>query len=385
MQFKRLYMPLVLLAAAGGACAQARESSTSDNKTVLVLGATGGIGGEVARQLRDAGWQVRALKRGAVQASEFRDGMTWLRGDALNREDVISAAKGCSVIVHAVNPPGYRQWSELVLPMLDNTIAAAKAQAATIVLPGTVYNFGPDAFPLLREDSPQHPLTRKGAIRVELENRLRQASREGARVLIVRAGDFFGPKAGNNWFSQGLVKPGQAVKKVSYPGARGVGHQWSYLPDVARTMVELLARRDSLDAFASFHMAGHWDDDGTQMSAAIQRVVLRRTGREPRVTAFPWWLLTVASPFVTTFREMREMRYLWRTPVRMDNTRLLAVLGREPHTPLDEAIEATLVGMGNIEAGHQSDGPAQSNLNGVAGTGSAVHCVMGAVCAAIAE
>lgn len=32
-------------------------------KTALVLGASGGIGGEVARQLRDAGWQVVALKR----------------------------------------------------------------------------------------------------------------------------------------------------------------------------------------------------------------------------------------------------------------------------------------------------------------------------------
>jgi len=59
-------------------------------------------------------------------------------------------------------------------------------------------------------------------------------------VLIVRAGDFFGPKAGNNWFSQGLVKAGQPVRAVSQPGSPGVGHQWSYLPDVARTMVELL-------------------------------------------------------------------------------------------------------------------------------------------------
>ncbi|MBN3814040.1 NmrA family NAD(P)-binding protein, partial [Paraburkholderia sp. Ac-20347] len=32
-------------------------------RTALVLGASGGIGGEVARQLRRAGWQVRALKR----------------------------------------------------------------------------------------------------------------------------------------------------------------------------------------------------------------------------------------------------------------------------------------------------------------------------------
>ena len=32
----------------------------------------------------------------------------------------------------------------------------------------------------------------------------------------------------------------------------------------------------------------------------------------------------------------------WRTPVQMDNARLIEVLGREPHTPLDEAVEAAL-------------------------------------------
>jgi nucleoside-diphosphate-sugar epimerase len=265
---------------------------------------------------------------------------------ALNRQDLSDTALDCTVLVHAVNPPGYRRWSALVLPMLDNTIAAAIVQNAAIVLPGTIYNYGPETFPVLTEESPQHPVTRKGAIRVELKRRLFEASRRSARVLIVRAGDFFGPKVGNTWFSQRLVKPGQPVKTVSYPGDRGVGHQWSYVPDVACTMVELLGRRDTLNAFASFHMAGHWDADGTQMTTAIQRVVGRLTGSKPRVNAFPWWLVTVASPFVATFRELHEMRYLWRTSVRMDNVQLTAVLGREPHTPLDEAIEATLVGMG---------------------------------------
>jgi nucleoside-diphosphate-sugar epimerase len=267
----------------------------------------------------------------------------------MNRDDVLAAADGCSVIVHAVNPPGYRRWSELVLPMLDNTIAAACSVGATIVLPGTIYNFGPDAFPTLTEESPQHPVTRKGAIRVEMERRLLAASRNGARVLIVRAGDFFGPQAANNWFSQGLVKPRKPVTAVSYPGSPAVGHQWSYLPDVARTMIELLARRDSLEAFSAFHMAGHWDADGLQMVKSIQRVVARRAGKEPRTSAFPWWLISLASPLVTTFREMREMRYLWREPLRMDNARLTAVLGREPHTPLDQAVEATLLGLGCVD------------------------------------
>lgn len=320
--------------------------TTTQPNMALVLGATGGIGGEVARQLRDAGFQVRALKRGLAHEEEQRDGFTWIRGDAMSPEDVLRAARGCAVIVHAVNPPGYRRWAELVLPMLDNTVAAAIAERATIVLPGTVYNYGPDALPVLAEDAPQNPATRKGTIRAELERRLRTASQQGARVIVVRAGDFFGPRADNNWFSQGLVKPGQPVAAVNLPGDRGVGHQWCYLPDVARTMVELLRHRERLEPFANFHMSGHWDADGMQVAASVQRVVARRSGRVPAIRRFPWWLIRLASPFVTTLRELLEMRYLWRQPVRMTNARLVATLGREPHTPLDEAVEATLVGLG---------------------------------------
>ncbi|MGL4576028.1 MAG: NAD-dependent epimerase/dehydratase family protein, partial [Burkholderiaceae bacterium] len=260
-------------------------ANVQSNKA-LVLGATGGVGGEMARQLRDAGWQVSALKRGLPAPTQTKDGITWLAGDAMNAADVLAAAQGASVIVHAVNPPGYQRWGELVLPMVDNTIAAAIAQQATIVLPGTVYNFGPDAGSVLTENSPQHPLTKKGAIRVQMEQRLHAATEQGARVLIVRAGDFFGPGAANNWFSQCLVKPGAPVRRILNPARRGIGHQWNYLPDVARTMVQLLQQRDRLSAplpaplpaFARFHLAGHWDADGTQMARAVQAVVARRSG-----------------------------------------------------------------------------------------------------------
>ncbi len=54
----------------------------------------------------------------------------------------------------------------------------------------------------------------------------------------------------------------------------------------------------------------------------------------------------LAAPFVPTLREMMEMRYLWQQPVRLDNRRLLDVLGAEPRTPLEQAVRATLDGLG---------------------------------------
>ncbi|MEO6104142.1 MAG: SDR family oxidoreductase [Pseudoxanthomonas sp.] len=329
------------------------------DKTALILGATGGIGGEMARELRDAGWTVRAMARHSG-TNDRSDGYEWVSGDAMNRDDVMRAAKGCDAIVHAVNPPCYRHWAELVLPMIDNTIAAAIAEHATIILPGTVYNYGNDAFPNIDEQAAQHPLTRKGSIRVEMEQRLKAASQKGCQVIIVRAGDFFGPKVGNSWFAQGLVKPQRPVTTIHNPGGEGIGHQWSYLPDVARTMVALLARRNELAAFANFHMAGHWDADGTQMPGAISRAALRRGGVSPKVRSFPWWLVSLAAPFVPTFRELLEMRYLWRQPVRMSNRKLILALGYEPHTPLDQAVEATLEGMGCFGKGGTQTHPAGS-------------------------
>ncbi|EJK79417.1 SDR family oxidoreductase [Rhizobium sp. AP16] len=317
-----------------------------NGKTALVLGATGGIGGAVARGLAARGWRVRALNRNAAEAARRESGFDWIQGDAMQASDVLKAAHGVDVIVHAVNPPGYRNWGQLVLPMLDSTIAAARAVGARIVLPGTVYNFGPDVLPDVTEDSPQRPRTRKGAIRVEMERRLKVAAENGTPVIIVRAGDFFGEHAGNSWLAQGIVKAGKPVTSVSYPGRAGIGHQWAYLPDVAETMIRLIEKGDALPAFAVYHMRGHWDGDGRQMIGAIERVV----GHRVKVKAFPWWVLPLAAPFVPLMKELREMRYLWSVPLQMRNDRLLAVLGEEPHTPIDAAIKASLMGIGCLPA-----------------------------------
>ncbi|AVH42355.1 NAD-dependent epimerase/dehydratase family protein [Agrobacterium tumefaciens] len=320
------------------------NAAQNERPLALILGVNGGVGSQVSRMLQQRGWRVRAMTRQRTSTGAT-DGVERVIGDAMNRQDVMDAAKGVSLIVHAVNPPGYRNWESQVLPMLDNTIAAAEASGARIVFPGSVYNFGPDAFPLLTEDSPQKPFTRKGALRVEMERRLKMASMRGVPVLIVRAGDFFGPDARNNWFSQMLVKPGKPVRSVRNPAAPHAGHQWAYLPDVAETIGRLLDRADELPAFAVYHMEGFGDFDGLQLVEAIERVV----GHPVRRRQLSWSGIKLAAPFVPLFREVLEMQYLWQMPIRMSNRRLTDFLGTEPRTPIDIAVATTLASLGCLE------------------------------------
>src|SRR5476649_1539857 len=151
--------------------------SRPSEKIALVIGAAGGVGGDTAAALIRHGWSVRGLTRRPRPPAA---GIEWIAGDAMSAADVLRAGQGVCLIVHAANPPGYRNWDTQVLPMLDNTIAAAKAAGARVVLPGTIYNYGSDTFPVLREGSPQNPLTRKGAIRVAMEKRLESAAAAGA-------------------------------------------------------------------------------------------------------------------------------------------------------------------------------------------------------------
>lgn len=310
------------------------------NNLALVLGATGGIGGETARALLDRGWQVRGMVRDRRPGLDPR--IDWHQGDAMVARDVLAAAQGVSALVHAVNPPGYRDWDKRVLPMLDNSIAAAQANGARLALPGTIYNYDPAQTPVAAPDSLQNPATRKGAIRKAMEARI-EAS--GVRAVILRAGDYYGPRPGNSWLSQGMITPGRPVRRVTNPGAKGVGHAWAYLPDVGETFARLLDRDADLPRFARFHFAGHWDADGTQFVDAIEGAI----GHKVKHARLPWALLPLAAPFNPTLRELIEMRPFWSHPLRLDNRELVVFLGEEPHTPLAESLRVTLKALGSLE------------------------------------
>ncbi len=70
----------------------------------LVLGATGFIGGQIARAALAAGYAVRALRRrpAAVGAlADIADRIEWVTGDLDDPSALVAAADGCEVLFHA--------------------------------------------------------------------------------------------------------------------------------------------------------------------------------------------------------------------------------------------------------------------------------------------
>ena len=68
---------------------------------VLVTGATGFIGGNVARALHARGYEVSALARKGSSTLTLKDtGIETTQGDVRDRESVAGALKGCQAVVH---------------------------------------------------------------------------------------------------------------------------------------------------------------------------------------------------------------------------------------------------------------------------------------------
>ncbi len=71
-------------------------------KTILIIGASRGIGLETVRRALDQGYQVRAFARSASQMPLSHAQLTKLNGDALRAEDVAAAVKGADAVIQTL-------------------------------------------------------------------------------------------------------------------------------------------------------------------------------------------------------------------------------------------------------------------------------------------
>jgi nucleoside-diphosphate-sugar epimerase len=307
---------------------------------ILILGAAGRFGHAAAEAFRTAGWAVTSLVRpGAAERAPKRTQVVEI--DALDHAAVGAAARGAEVVLHALNPQ-YTDWSRLALPLAYSAITAAETAGATLLFPGNLYNYGKGLPPVIDEATPMRPSSRKGQLRVAMEDRMAEAAERGMRAIILRAGDFYGGGEGA-WLDLVIAREiGRG--RLTYPGPLDLVHEWAYLPDLAAALVRLAAVRDRFGPFESFGFPGH-AITGREFTTAIARAV----GGKLQVKPMTWWLVHALRPFVPLCRELSETAYLWNEPHRIDGGKLTAAIGEVPRTALDVAVARALRQLGAID------------------------------------
>jgi len=311
------------------------------SKTVLIIGANGRLGQVLASAFAREGWHVYGQVRREPAVASLA--IHWVQAPLENPVALAEAVRAASIVVHAVNPL-YTQWQSQALPLAGYAIETARRLSAVLMFPGNVYNFGKSMPPLLLENSAQKPSTRKGRIRVEIENALREAAGAGLRSVVIRAGDFFGGPGRGSWFD--LVVAKSLRKGIAvYPGPLDVVHAWAYLPDLAGAFVRVAEQRAMLPMFETLHFPGH-ALNGAELLENLARSARRQGLLLPnaalRRRSMSWPLLRAAGLVVPMLREISEMRYLWYVPHRLSGERLVKLIGDLPATPLDRAMDETL-------------------------------------------
>jgi len=311
--------------------------------TVLILGAAGRFGAAAVAAFAAAGWRVLAQQRRAPK-SPLPRGAVFIDTPMHDSAALAARAADATVVVYAVNPL-YHRWDSELQPLFEQGLAVAERLGARFLLPGNVYNYGAGMPPLLREDTPAMPSTRKGEQRVAMETTLQQRAARGLDSSVIRAGDFFGAGSGS-WFDQAVVKH-IARGKLVYPGPPGLAHAWAYLPDLARAFVAVAAS-PRVRGVQTLHFAGH-TCTGHEFLAAVDEAA-QTLGLRPaagfRHGGMPWGLIRVVGLVHPIWRELARMSYLWRVPHGLDGRALERAVGQLPTTPLVQAVRQSMLDLG---------------------------------------
>jgi dihydroflavonol-4-reductase len=170
---------------------------------VLVTGATGFVGGGIARSLLADGREVRALSRRPDAASALAMlGVEVVAGDVLDPESVERAARGCEVVYHAAGMNGFcladpGPMHAANVSGTGNVVAAcARAGARRIVYTSSAATIGEAAGVVATEDTPhrgwflsEYERSKYDAERVAVE----AAERHGLELVCVNPASVQGP------------------------------------------------------------------------------------------------------------------------------------------------------------------------------------------------
>jgi nucleoside-diphosphate-sugar epimerase len=313
---------------------------------LLVTGASGFIGQEVARQLSFGGYRPRLMIRQAGDDCEICHlNADFVMADLRNPQSLQQAARGVDGIVHLAARATFESYETLKPSILDGSLALMEAGIAAgvrrFVYSSSLLVYGPGAS-RVNANTPVDPILDYGRIKVETENRLYEmAASAGVHFTALRLPHVYGVQ--DLYFSQ--LQAGRLI----LPGLGKNIYTHLHVADAARAIIACAEQ-----GFSGILPFG----DRRPSTWADFLKIARPHYPDARVYLMPQWLALLATALLTPFRRFRAHPGL-ETPgavrtynfnLAVDPDLLWKDLGMEPRYPtIHEGIPAVAVGRPDLE------------------------------------
>jgi len=292
---------------------------------MLVTGAAGFLGGHIARNFRDAGWEVTAFD----VASFAQEGIRFSQGDLTEANSVDRAMTGTDVVAHvgaigdvylAGDQPALA--ADVNVVGTANVVEAAIRHGARLIYASTWEVYGAPRYEPLDEEhptAPDHPysITKlAGESLVLAATQLRSLS-----ALALRLGTAYGTGLRANSVFRIFIDRARRGEPITIQGDGSQGRQFTHASDIAR----------------AFHLAASSDASGIPINTVASETVTIRELAEKIVRRFPTEL---------TFGEPRPGDV---PPALVSAKRAEEVLGWRSEMAFDQGLEeliADVVGAG---------------------------------------
>ncbi|MCL6693489.1 NAD-dependent epimerase/dehydratase family protein [Pseudomonas sp. R3.Fl] len=266
-----------------------------------VLGATGQIAMELARELRRTYTDdIRLVSRKPLK---INDSDALVAADLLDADQAAKAVKGSSIVYFTAGlPPDTQLWETQFPVMLRNSLDAARAAKAKFVYFDNTYMY-PQDDRMLTENAPFEPVGRKGRVRAQMASMVQQEMQRGdIPVVIGRAPEFYGPGKTQSITNTLVIDNIRAGKTPRVPVRDDTKRTLIWTPDASRALAALGNASDT------FGQTWHLPCDDERLTYK-QFVALASEifGREPSYKVLGKWTLTAVGLISKQVRELREL------------------------------------------------------------------------------
>ncbi len=313
------------------------------SKTVIILGATGAIGQEIATQLREKNYRVVVTGRNALKLEKIfeKSQYEFLVLDAMDREQMARITADADYVFNCINPP-YDQWEKYWPTISKNIVYAMHKNQFKHVYIDNVYSYGRIVGEKLVSQQPMRPVGKKGKIKKRIINDLQQEEEIWKNTVIAQFPDFLGPTVNNGFFENFIIYPMQG-KKPSWLFNDKVPHSFIYTKDAAEAAIKLGLDHSSYGR--KWIVSGDESPSGKEFFEIVSSLLSRKS--EYRV--LKRWQIHLIGIFIPIVKEFLENYYQWNEPFILDNREFLEKYPEFSFMSLRKAVQETMTRLSEKE------------------------------------